>query len=298
MRHWTAPTRIVSCLCTALGTAPSCQDERARALQAKTAGGPAVQAAASQALDGGEDAIIQFLATGLPQAQQQDERARALAIMMKGGPATREMAKIALDGGPDMIHEFLAAGAEVAAARDETLTSVSELAAQATAAGKEAAAETEAAKEASAQAVAAADRAKAAAQKAAAETAAAKDSADQAAAAAGKSGRRRSGGGQGRTSGDQCCWRCPRCCSCCVYCGGAGSQRGSARGRRRSPSLQRSVRGGPGQGQGCCSAKCGRLGADRCPGRQESGCRGRGGEEGRYGFGPGRGRSRIGRRPR
>ncbi|MEV4121745.1 polymorphic toxin-type HINT domain-containing protein [Micromonospora sp. NPDC049645] len=162
------------------------QDERARALQAMTAGGPAVQAAASRALDGGEDAIIEFLATGLDQARQHDERAQTLTIMMKGGLATREMAKLALDGGSETIHEFLTSGFEIAEARDETLASVSELAAQATAAGKEAAAETEAAKDAAEQAVAAADRAKAAAQKAAAETAAAKDSAQQAAAAAGR----------------------------------------------------------------------------------------------------------------
>ncbi|WP_250006461.1 polymorphic toxin-type HINT domain-containing protein [Actinoplanes sp. M2I2] len=162
------------------------QDERARTLQVHNTGGYAVQAAAKKAMDSGDDAITEFLASGQFVAQQQDDRAAILAVMSTGGTATKEMARAALAAGPEAITEFLATGVEVGRARDVTLATVTELAAEAKAAGLKAAKETAAAELAAKQANAAAARAKASAQVAAEETRLAKDSAVKAARAAGR----------------------------------------------------------------------------------------------------------------
>ncbi|WP_281369173.1 polymorphic toxin-type HINT domain-containing protein [Phytohabitans rumicis] len=207
-------------------------DERDAVARAISEGGPAVRAAAKQALDaadaGDPDAIGRFLASGWQGASDIDARVTVNQLMAAGGPQVREVAQEALDsndpealrafadsgwqaqwltdqrlrvnqavaiggpqvkaagqraldaGTPEALEQFLEYGWAVASARDDEVATLTDLAAQAEAAGALAAAETQAAKDDGARAKEAAEGARRAAAAAAQATEDARDNAAQA----------------------------------------------------------------------------------------------------------------------
>ncbi|MGW3076468.1 ALF repeat-containing protein [Kitasatospora sp. NPDC001132] len=87
-------------------------DNRLLTARIHSVGGPAVKAAARAALNGGDDAIAEFLKTGQYTARAEDEdRARVEAILAdpKTGPGVREGAEKALKGGAADLRQFLTA---------------------------------------------------------------------------------------------------------------------------------------------------------------------------------------------
>ncbi|RBJ02443.1 hypothetical protein DRA43_16930, partial [Micromonospora provocatoris] len=96
-------------------------DDRAKILQVMTSGGPAVDAAASKALDGTDADRHAFLTRGQYEAAAHDERAEILRILSadpKPGPEVTSAAKIALAGPESWMRGFLRAGHEQAKDRD------------------------------------------------------------------------------------------------------------------------------------------------------------------------------------
>ncbi|MFG2908635.1 ALF repeat-containing protein [Kitasatospora sp. NPDC048286] len=87
-------------------------DNRLLAARIHSAGGPAVKAAARAAINGGDEAIAEFLKTGQFTARAEDEdRARVEAILAdpKSGRGVREGAEKALKGGAAELRHFLTA---------------------------------------------------------------------------------------------------------------------------------------------------------------------------------------------
>ncbi|MGW6983052.1 polymorphic toxin-type HINT domain-containing protein [Streptomyces sp. NPDC054932] len=74
------------------------------------AGGPAVRAAAEQALTGSDAAVRQFLDTGRAAAEHQDDKEAALQIIAQGGRGLREAAERAVAGTPQELDAFLKEG--------------------------------------------------------------------------------------------------------------------------------------------------------------------------------------------
>ncbi|WP_331746041.1 polymorphic toxin-type HINT domain-containing protein [Streptomyces virginiae] len=73
-------------------------------------GGPAVRAAAEEALTGSDASVRQFLETGRASAEYQDDKEAALQIIAQGGRGLREAAEHALSGTPQELDAFLKEG--------------------------------------------------------------------------------------------------------------------------------------------------------------------------------------------
>ncbi|MFC4065483.1 polymorphic toxin-type HINT domain-containing protein [Actinoplanes subglobosus] len=96
------------------------RNSRVEVLRLLESGGPAVRAAAKQALDAGTHLDREnFIYFGFDSAWVQDERSRALQVKEGGAFAVQQAAKQALDGGDAAITKFLLEGQFVARAHDE-----------------------------------------------------------------------------------------------------------------------------------------------------------------------------------
>ncbi|MFF2548035.1 polymorphic toxin-type HINT domain-containing protein [Kitasatospora sp. NPDC058063] len=95
-------------------------DNRVRAAQVMSTGGPSVQEAAKKALrDGSPKAVAAFLQTGQYTARQIDERVQAAQLLAGGGPEVQAAAKFALSGTPELVHDFLQSGQYMADRKDQ-----------------------------------------------------------------------------------------------------------------------------------------------------------------------------------
>ncbi|WP_144122489.1 ALF repeat-containing protein [Catellatospora sichuanensis] len=163
---------------------PADIDTRLTVNQLMTVGGPQVQDAAQDALDSEDPAVMEkFLDSGWQVQWQTDQRLRVNQAISTGGPQVRAAGQKALDAGtPEAMEAFLAYGWAVASARDDEVATLTEVLAQAQAAGELAAQETQQATQEADRAKQAADAAKRAAAEAAAATEAARNDAEEAAA--------------------------------------------------------------------------------------------------------------------
>ncbi|WP_144127046.1 ALF repeat-containing protein [Catellatospora sichuanensis] len=163
---------------------PANIDTRVSVNQLLAVGGPQVREAAQVVLDAGDpEAMRTFLDSGWQRQWQTDQRLRVNQALAMGGPQVRSAAQRTLDAGtPEAMEGFLAYGWAVASARDDEVATLTELLAQAQAAGELAAQETSRAKEDGARAKEAAEAAKKAAELAAAATEAAREHTAEAAA--------------------------------------------------------------------------------------------------------------------
>jgi hypothetical protein len=163
---------------------PSNIDARVSVNQLMATGGPQVRGAAQQVLDSEDPALLrEFLDSGWQVQWQTDQRLRVNQAMATGGPQVNAAGQKALDAGtPEALEQFLEYGWAVASARDEETATLTDLLAQAQAAGEVAAQETQQAKDEAARAKEAADAARRAAQEAAQATADARHNTEQAAA--------------------------------------------------------------------------------------------------------------------
>lgn len=163
---------------------PANIDTRVSVNELMAISGPQVAAAAQAVLDTDDPAAMKaFLDSGWQLKWKTDERLRVNQAMASGGPQVRAAAQQALDADtPEALEGFLAYGWEVASARDDEVATLTDLLAQAQAAGDLAAQETETAKQEGARAKDAAEAAKKAAADAAAATQAAQQHTEEAAA--------------------------------------------------------------------------------------------------------------------
>ncbi len=156
---------------------PSDIDTRLAVNQLMSASGQQVREAGQAVLDAEDpQAMRQFLDSGWHAQWNTDQRLRVNQAMASGGPQVKDAGQRALDAGtPEALEGFLVYGWAVASARDEETASLSDLLAQAQAAGEVAAQETKNATTQADQARDAANAARLAAQEAAAATEAARD---------------------------------------------------------------------------------------------------------------------------
>jgi hypothetical protein len=84
--------------------------ERAKVVEAWRHGGPGVQEAAEAALSGTDEAVRQFLASGLASTTAQDDRVQVAQLLATAGPAVKTAAQAALSGAPEEIEAFLTTG--------------------------------------------------------------------------------------------------------------------------------------------------------------------------------------------
>ncbi|MEJ3745834.1 polymorphic toxin-type HINT domain-containing protein [Actinomycetes bacterium KLBMP 9797] len=159
-------------------------DARVSVNQLMATGGPQVRQVAQQALDSEDPALLRkFLDAGWQPQWATDQRLRVNQAMATGGPQVKAAGQKALDAGtPEAFEQFLDYGWAVASARDEEVATLTDLLAQAEAAGKIAAEETKQAKDEFARAKEAADAARRSAAEAARATEAARNNTQQAAA--------------------------------------------------------------------------------------------------------------------
>ncbi|WP_186315587.1 polymorphic toxin-type HINT domain-containing protein [Catellatospora sichuanensis] len=159
-------------------------DARVSVNQLMASAGPQVREVAQQALDSEDPAVMRtFLDSGWQVQWRTDQRLRVNQAMAMGGPQVRAAGQKALDAGsPEAMEAFLGYGWAVASARDDEAATLTELLAQAQAAGEVAAQETQQATQEADRAKASAEAAKKAAEEAAAATEAARDNTAQAAA--------------------------------------------------------------------------------------------------------------------
>ncbi|MFC0529781.1 polymorphic toxin-type HINT domain-containing protein [Phytohabitans kaempferiae] len=159
-------------------------DARVSVNQLMASGGPQVREVAQRALDSEDPALLRtFLDSGWQTQWVTDQRLRVNQAMATGGPQVRAAGQKALDAGtPEALEQFLEYEWAVASARDDEVATLTDLLAQAEAAGKIAAEETRQAKEEAARAKEAAEAARRAAAAAAAATEAARQNTEQAAA--------------------------------------------------------------------------------------------------------------------
>jgi Short repeats of unknown function/Pretoxin HINT domain len=155
-------------------------DARVSVNQLMATGGPQVRQAAQKALDAGDPAAMRKFADSGWQAQWvTDQRLRVNQAVATGGPQVKAAGQRALDlGTPEALEQFLEYGWAVASAREDEVASLTDLLAQAKAAGDLAAQETQAAKEEGARAKEAAEGARRAAAAAAAATEAARENSE------------------------------------------------------------------------------------------------------------------------
>ncbi|RSS60534.1 hypothetical protein EF912_09720 [Streptomyces sp. WAC07061] len=105
-------------LATLISAAPAAADDppdtplsdRAKALQAWKTSGPAVRAAAEQALTGDDQQIRAYLADGEKVAEELDQREAALTLVTEAGPAVSTAAAEALKGTPEQLAAFMKDG--------------------------------------------------------------------------------------------------------------------------------------------------------------------------------------------
>ncbi|MFF0250793.1 polymorphic toxin-type HINT domain-containing protein [Streptosporangium sandarakinum] len=161
-------------------------DARVSVNQLMATGGPQVRQVAQQTLDAETPALLrEFLDSGWQTQWQTDQRLRVNQAMATGGPQVRAAGQKALDTGtPEALEQFLDYGWAAASARDDEIATLTDLLAQAEAAGAIAAEETEQAKQEATRAKEAADGARRAAVEAARATEAAKQNTEEAAAQA------------------------------------------------------------------------------------------------------------------
>ncbi|MGW0828409.1 polymorphic toxin-type HINT domain-containing protein [Streptomyces sp. NPDC002845] len=163
---------------------PSDIDARLSVNQLMAVGGPQVRQAAQQALDSEDPEVLQaFLESDWQVQWLTDQRLRVNQAMDSGGPRVRAAAQKALDAGTaEALEQFLEYGWAVASAQDEETATLTDLLAQAKAAGEVAEQETRHATEEADRAKAASEAARRAAAEAAQATAAAGKNTAQAAA--------------------------------------------------------------------------------------------------------------------
>ncbi|MGW2542435.1 polymorphic toxin-type HINT domain-containing protein, partial [Kitasatospora sp. NPDC001574] len=95
-------------------------DNRIRAAQLLTTGGPTVKEAAEKALrEGSPKAVTTFLIAGQYTARQIDERVQAAQLLTTGGPEVQSAAKLALVAPPDLVTSFLQTGQYMADRKDQ-----------------------------------------------------------------------------------------------------------------------------------------------------------------------------------
>ncbi len=163
-------------------------DDHRETYRDATRGGIEVRAAANRALDAGDAAVQEFVASGKAEAEF-DDLQKALFKLVHSSPTVAAAANAALDTeNREVYEEFFRYGQFVAAARDVETATVSQLADQAKAASHQAVELNRRAKDASDQAVNAARLAKEAAERAGAEAAAASNSSARAGNAALRAG--------------------------------------------------------------------------------------------------------------
>lgn len=97
-------------------------DYRIRVAQINDGAGQEVKKAARTAMrDGSADKLREFLNTTQYTAREADERQQAAQIFDKGGPETKAAAKVALESPPEVLHDFIQIG-QYSTARLDHLT--------------------------------------------------------------------------------------------------------------------------------------------------------------------------------
>ncbi|MDI1462183.1 polymorphic toxin-type HINT domain-containing protein [Catellatospora sp. KI3] len=97
-------------------------DDRILLSQIMAAGGPGVQAGASQALNGTIEQVREFLATGQYLARESDNRVLVTQNLATGGPEVRAVAQAVLSGPASGLVPFLQTGLPKAQQRDADAT--------------------------------------------------------------------------------------------------------------------------------------------------------------------------------
>ncbi|WP_159400938.1 polymorphic toxin-type HINT domain-containing protein [Streptomyces sp. NRRL B-24484] len=93
-------------------------DDRVRATQIMSTGGPGVRAAANKALNGTIEDVRAFLATGQYAARNDDNRVLITQAMSTGGPEVKAAAQAVLSGPASGLEPFLTVGLPKARQRD------------------------------------------------------------------------------------------------------------------------------------------------------------------------------------